>query len=180
MRHTLEGHERLGADVVLDTLRVRPRDFLADADGAEEIHHDSMPAAHGISQSQSRLREEDGPVGPIREQTRFHQPRDRLRDRHVRDAEPPGDVHRPRFAVGVQEIGDNLDVILGRLLGVGLARLAVVRSLPAVDQQQFTRSVRRRGLSPRPAGESARRLNASFHERILADLQPLDNMDSRA
>lgn len=44
----------------------------------------------------------------------------------MRDAEAAGEVDDAGFAVGVDEISDHLDVILGDLVGMGDARAAVM------------------------------------------------------
>jgi len=123
LQQALERGQGLLADVVLDSLGVDPRPLLAHADRLEKVLHQLMPPPGMLRELSACIREEHRPIGAARDQALALQPTERLADRRMRHAQPLGDLDRARFAFGIDQLRDQLDVVLGDLQAVGLPGL---------------------------------------------------------
>lgn len=118
----LKGRERRGTDVVLNPFGVEFGGLGGDTKRPEKRHNRGVPAVAGGGQFIARLGQEDRAVGPRAHQAVAPQADERAVDRHVRHAQPPSEVHYARLTARGREVGDGLDVVLGRLRGVLAAR----------------------------------------------------------
>jgi hypothetical protein len=86
--------------------------FSRNPNCSKHIDHDSMAEPHLFRQRPSDRRQEYAPIRPTGNQTVTLQPGNRLDDAHMRDAKAPGDVGRAGFALGRQQVRDQLDIVL--------------------------------------------------------------------
>ena len=121
----LEGGERFFADVVLDPFGVGLGDVRPKTERREKSHDDLMAAADLLGELTAPGRQEDRAIRLGGDHAEPPQPRDRLDDGHVRDAQSPCDVGGAGLAGRVDQIGDDLDIILGDLGEICAARAPV-------------------------------------------------------
>ena len=116
-----EGGQGLLAGMVLQPLGVLLGRLGIQADGDQEAHHQVMPRLCGGRHVLAGLGQEQPAIG-----LGFHQPvalqaADRVGHRRLGDPHAAGDIDRPRLPILAQEVGDQLDIILGGGGPVGLA-----------------------------------------------------------
>ena len=114
-------------DVVLDAFGVGLGGFGRHAERAQQIDHQPVAHAHAVGERVALFGQEHAAIGPRGRQAGALEARDGLDRGGVRDAEPPGDVGRPRLALARQQIRDQFGIVLeqrGRLRRPRLAEAA--------------------------------------------------------
>ena len=119
-----EGLEGLFAGVVLDPLGVPLGRLLRKPQRTQERDHQAVAPARHLGQLAAGLGQEDRPVRPVLDQAIALQAGYRAGHGRLGDPEANGDIGAARLAAGVDQLGDQLDIILGGLGAVSRARLA--------------------------------------------------------
>lgn len=144
--------------MVLDPLGVEGRDGGLDADREEESIDDVVALAAGGGEPSSLGGQFDRAVGLRPHESLPFEPLDDPDDGHVGDPEALGEIGDPTLLAGLDQFGDRLDVVLGRLrrmipprtgVGVWSVRKGVLRHARTVA----ARRIRSPSASIGPASE---------------------------
>jgi hypothetical protein len=127
---------------MLDALGIDRGDFVANADGAQEIEDDLMLAAALGSKLASGVRKLERAVGFADDEPFAFEPADDLRHRHVGNVEAAGKVDDAALPLVAVDLFDRLDVVLGRFRGV----IAADAAMPVSESLRFGHLMRSNGL----------------------------------
>ena len=94
-------------------------------DRLEKSHHCLVPFLGARRERTSRRREKNGAVGQSCHQTLALEALDGADNGYVSDTERTRDIGGPSLAVLGDEIGNRFDIILGKFLRVGTARVSL-------------------------------------------------------
>ena len=108
--------------MVLDPLRIRLGDSRGYAERRQEADDELVPRPRFLRQPAAGVGEKDGAVGLRGHEAGALQPLDRPIHGDMRDRETTGDVDDPRLPFRLDEVGDQLDIVLGELLRMVVAR----------------------------------------------------------
>ena len=109
---------------MLDPLRIDARDLLADAQCKQQPVDDAMSTPALLGQVAATAGQEDRTVGLGVDEAVALQARDRMGDRRIGDAQTAGQIDGARFTGRIDQIGDQLDIVLGDLAPMIIARAA--------------------------------------------------------
>lgn len=120
IQRALKCRQRLVADMMLNAFRIALGGLLVDSELLEKRHHDPVTPHAGLGQYLTFLGQENGTIRLAANQSRGLEPRDILGDSGGFDPEAFGDLDGSRLAMGLDQFGDQFDVIFGHLGFVGL------------------------------------------------------------
>jgi len=132
-----EGRKRLGAHVMLDSLRILTGRFGAHSERKQKRFDHTMPVAGIGRKALPGFGQKHAPVRLLRNKPFFAKALQHLRDGRLSHAEPAGDVHLPRFPLRRNQIVDELDIVLHELKLPGLTRLTEARRLKISVNKTF-------------------------------------------
>jgi hypothetical protein len=101
--------------VVFETLGIGSGDACADAQREKKLDDQIVSLLDFLSEFPTAIGEKDRTVWPGRHKPRRPEPGDGFHDGNVGDAQVSSEVHDSSFAVGFDEVGNELDVVLGEL-----------------------------------------------------------------
>lgn len=107
---------------MLDAFRVEFGTMARHAHGDEQVDDEAMAGAHPRCKALTCRSEKYTAIELGGREALAFEPGDALDRRRVRDAEAPGDIGRPRLALGLQKVVDQLDIILEHRRGAGGTR----------------------------------------------------------
>lgn len=108
--------KRLLTGVMFDTLSVHLCDFVVDAKGKKKISDDAVAFAGLLGERSALVRKENRAIASLSDQPVPCEALQCAVDSRRRDAGALGEIDGARFARGVDQVGDQLDIVLGRLL----------------------------------------------------------------
>ena len=120
---------------MLDPFGVGLRRLARRADRDEEVDHQPVALTRFFRHRGARLGQEDAPIGLRAREPLALEAGDGLAGRGMRDAHAPRDVGRTRFAIGGDEIGDQLGIVLEHRGRTRRARLAEPVGLRGLGRQ---------------------------------------------
>ena len=112
--------------MMFHALSVTLSGILGHADGAQKRQHHLVAGARGVGDSATPFGQEYPAIGPAGDQPHRFDAGHGFDDSGMGNAETIGDVHRSRLALGIDQIGDHLDIILGHLRASRIASGAKV------------------------------------------------------
>ena len=123
--------------MVLEALGIGLGRFRIKADRDEEAHDELVPRLRPCGEFCPGLGEEQAAIGPCLDKPVALQPGDRVRDGRLGNAHAPGEIDRPRLALGTEQIRDQLDIVLGDGGSVRFALAHEAGGLVILGRQRF-------------------------------------------